>query len=175
MAAASIMPGIATFVNFKVTPEIMAQVDENILDDFIAVLPPNYAQDELEEARDMAKLALGILRKRSVKIDKDTNPFTWYPSNADLAILFEAIVMLLGIPASSEEYERSFSSASFTLDIHRYRIDIETFRKEHRLRRFITSGTDCEIWEGRKERLARLNALLEAYDVFIKKVIPEEH
>lgn len=82
--------------------------------------------------------------------------------------------MLLGIPGSSSESERSFSSASFTLDLHRYRLDIETFRKEHRLRRFLVSGTNTHTQQGRAARLEKLNILLERYDALVNQVMPRE-
>jgi hypothetical protein len=175
LAAASIMPGYGrtAFVNFNVTPEIMAEVNENILDDVMALLPSDHPADELEVVRDSAALALRLCRVRLAKLDRDTNPLVWYPSQADLAILFAVIMMLLGIPASSADSERSFSSASFTLDIHRYRMDIETFRKEHRLRRFLVSGTDCHSQQGRGARLEKLNRLLEGFDAFSNRVVNE--
>ena len=60
--------------------------------------------------------------------------------------------------------ERAFSSASLTLDLHRYRLDIETFRKEHRIRRYFASGSDPHTKVGRDLRITRLNYLLDRYN-----------
>lgn len=167
-------PGRTTFVNFDVTPEIMAEVNENILDDVMSLLPSDYPEDEIVELRASATLALSLLRKRLAKLDRDTNPFVWVPSQTDLSVLFPVLMLLYGIPSSSAEPERSFSSASFTLDIRRYQIDIDTFRKEHRVRRFLVSGTDTHSQQGRELRLGRLNVLLEHYDAFVNEAIPGE-
>jgi hypothetical protein len=176
LAAASVLPGLGrtTFVNFNVTPEIMAEVNENILVDVVSLLPSDYPADELDELRASAALALTLLRKRLAKLDKDTDPFVWVPSQTDLSVLFPVLMMLYAIPSSSAEPERSFSSASFTLDIRRYQIDIDTFRKEHRLRRFLVSGTDTHSQQGRELRLERLNILLERYDAFVNQALPGE-
>jgi hypothetical protein len=80
----------------------------------------------------------------------------------------------LGAPASSADNERAFSSASFTMDNHRYMIDIETFRKEHRVRRFLVSGNDTHSREGRQGRLDKLNRILEGYDSIVNVRINAE-
>ena len=131
--------------------------------------------EEVDFIRQSASLSLKILRKRLLKLDSETDPLQWCPTQADLSILFAALKMYYAIPASSADCERSFSSASFTLDIHRYQIDPETFRKEHRLRRFLVSGTDSHSAEGRQERLRRLNLLLDWYDEILSKEIPVEN
>ncbi len=72
--------------------------------------------------------------------------------------------MLFAIPASSADCERSFSSAGFTLDSRRNRMDVEVFRQEHRLRRFLVSGTDLHTQVGRQTRLDRMNLLINRYN-----------
>lgn len=74
LAAASVMPGPGrtNFVNFTVTPQILAEVDENILDDGMALLSSDYPADELEEARAHIRLALSLCRKRLAKLPRET-------------------------------------------------------------------------------------------------------
>ena len=71
--------------------------------------------------------------------------------------------MLLAIPATSADNERAFSSASFTLDYRRTRLDIASFRAEHRIRRYLISGTDHHSVEGRELRRQRVERLLERF------------
>jgi hypothetical protein len=77
--------------------------------------------------------------------------------------LFPLAKMLFAIPATSADNERSFSSASFTLDSRRYRTDIVRFRSEHRIRRFIVAGTNQHTQEGRELRIGRVRRLLQRF------------
>ena len=92
----------------------------------------------------------------------------------DLGILFPAAKMLLGTPSTCADNERAFSSASFTMDNHRYMIDIETFRREHRVRRFLASGYDTHSKEGRLGRIVKLNRILDGYDHLVNRRIQGE-
>ena len=65
--------------------------------------------------------------------------------------------MLLQIPDSSAENERSFSSASFILDQRRTRLDIDNFRLEHRIRRALVAGRSQE------EKLQCSNELIQRF------------
>ena len=68
--------------------------------------------------------------------------------------------MLLVIPASTAEDERSFSSAGFTLDKLRTRMDLDNFRREHRIRQFLVAGTDPHHQDGRQLRVERALTLI---------------
>ena len=65
--------------------------------------------------------------------------------------------------------ERSFSSASFTLDLRRYRIDLDHFRSEHRIRRFLTAGASSETEAGRLQRLERVRRLLHHFAELVQE------
>ena len=71
--------------------------------------------------------------------------------------------MLLQIPASSAENERSFSSASFVLDQRRTRLDLDNFRREHRIRRRLCAGTTGQ------QKLAIANDLIERYAAAVQE------
>jgi len=45
----------------------------------------------------------------------------------------------------------------------RGRLDLENFRREHRVRRYLTAGTDPHTQVGRLNRIERLNHLLGRY------------
>ena len=59
--------------------------------------------------------------------------------------------------------ERAFSSASYTMGPRRTRLEIDNFRAEHRLRRFITACTDGDSHAGRELRLARVERILDRF------------
>ena len=165
LAARSLLPGegLLRFTNFDVTEQILEEVKENILDDLIALLPSDTPEDEIEDTREAARTVLKLAWKKLSKVGPNAYPLTWWPLQTDLSILFPVAKMLFGIPSSSADNERAFSSASLTLDLHRYRLDIETFRKEHRIRRYFASGSDPHTKVGRDLRITRLNYLLDRY------------
>lgn len=167
-------PGILSFANFEVTDIVKAEIIENILSDVESLLPETTPQDEIGDLKITAKSALNLARKRLDKMDPKSSPLKVWPSQKDLSVLFPVGKMLLGAPASSADNERAFSSASFTMDNHRYMIDIETFRKEHRVRRFLVSGNDTHSREGRQGRLDKLNRILEGYDSIVNVRINAE-
>ena len=74
----------------------------------------------------------------------------------NLTLLFPLVKMLLAIPATSADDERAFSSASFTLDYRRTRLDIASFQVEHRIRRYLISSTDHHSAKVRRQRVERL-------------------
>ena len=67
---------------------------------------------------------------------------------------------MLAVPATSADNERSFSSAGFTLSIRRNRLEVEHFRMEHRIRRFLVAGTSPHEQEGRETLKRRAQVLL---------------
>jgi hypothetical protein len=153
---------------------MIEDIHRNLLDDFIVLLPSETPEDEKEPARDSARGSLRLAFARLSKLDPKTDPLVWWPRQKDLAQLFPLVKMLLAVPASSAENERSFSSASFTLDNHRYRTAVSTFRQEHRVRRFLVSGNNVDTQEGRRGRLNQMNRLLEHYSRIINARIREE-
>jgi hypothetical protein len=88
---------------------------------------------------------------------EDEDPLVWWPSHPEYTALFPVAKMLLQIPASSAENERSFSSASFILDQRRTRLDIDNFRREHRIRRAVCVGRTPA------EKLEFSNGLIERF------------
>ena len=91
------------------------------------------------------------------------DPLEWWPGKAELTPVYPLAKMLLAIPASSADNERSFSSASYTLDARRYRTDVEHFRMEHRIRRFLTAGATGDSQEARERRVERVERLLTRF------------
>lgn len=176
LAARSLLPGkdLLTFENFDVTEEIKAEVVENMVDDAVALLPSDTPEDEIEDTRISVGATLRIAFKRLAKLDTKTEVLKWMPTQKDLAPIFPLAKMLYGTPSASADNERSFSSASFTLDSHRYRLAIDVFRKEHRLRRYLVSGTDTHSRTGRGARLLHLNRLLNDYDELVNRRIQQE-
>jgi len=176
LAAASLLPGPnrTSFANFEVTDAAREEVDENIVDDVASMLPSTTPEDEVDLHKVTARAQLQLLRKRLVRLDPAVDPLAWYPKQRDLAPLHPAIKCYLSAQGSSADSERAFSSASFTLDIHRYRMDIETFRKEHRLRRYLVSGAPIHTKQGRELRESRLQKLINRYDDFLATEIAEE-
>jgi hypothetical protein len=176
LAARSLLPGkdLLNFQNFDVTNGIKAEVFENMVDDAVALLPAGTPEDEIDDTRISVGATLRIAFKRLAKLDRNTDILKWMPNEKDLAPIFPLSKMLYGVPATSADNERSFSSASFTLDFHRYRLAIDVFRKEHRLRRYLVSGTDSESKSGREARLLHLNRLLNGYDELVNRRVPQE-
>jgi len=142
--------------------------------DVVALLPEESPEDEIADLRATAASALSLARKRLDKLDPKLDPLRLWPQQKDLGILFPSAKMLLGTPSTSADNERVFSSASFTMDNHRYMIDIETFRREHRVRRFLVSGNDTHSKEGRLGRIAKLNRILDGYDDLVNRRIQGE-
>ena len=153
LAAAIILPGPnkLQFLNFDVTAEIVADIKDNMMNDLFKILGTE--DDDEEELKIVALGLLELARKRLDRLQPDVDPLKWWPAQDDLGMLFPLVKMLLVAPASSADSERSFSSASFTLDIKISRMDVETFRREHRLRRFLVAGTSLQTREGRQQRL----------------------
>lgn len=71
--------------------------------------------------------------------------------------------MFLVTFSSSSEGERNFSSAGISLDKLRSRMRIESFRQEHRVRRYLTAGSDVLTPEGRKMRQERAEELIRLF------------
>jgi hypothetical protein len=165
LAATMFLPGHNRFTlqNFPIGEEVLERVRENMLDDFEALLPANTSAANRQAYRRVALSTLQLARQLLDEVPSDADPLTWWPLQVPLAPLFPLAKMLFAIPASSADNERSFSSASFTLDSRRYRTDIENFRSEHRIRRFIVAGTDGQSQSGRSTRLERVSGLLERF------------
>ena len=176
LAARSLLPGkdLLAFENFEVKEAIKAEVFENMVDDAVALLPSDTPQDEIEDTRMSVGATLRIAFKRLAKLDRKVEVLKWMPTQKDLAPIFPVAKMLYGAPSTSADNERSFSSASFTLDYHRYRLGIDVFRKEHRLRRYLVSGNDTHSKSGREARISKLNRLLDSYDELVNRRIQQE-
>ena len=91
------------------------------------------------------------------QVDMATDPLEWWGTQDHFAMIHRVVKMLFQIPASSAENERSFSSASFILSERRTRLDLDNFRREHRIRRAICAGSTPQ------QRLQRSNALMERF------------
>lgn len=111
----------------------------------------------------MVRTLLPVARRKLDQVPADTNVLQWWPRQQNLGVLFPLAKMLFAIPASSADNERSFSSAGFTMGPRRTRTELEAFRAEHRIRRFLTAGADAQSHEGREMQRARVRRLLERF------------
>ena len=102
-------------------------------------------------------MTLNVARDTLDEVLEDTDPLYWWPSHPEYSILFLTAKMLLQIMDASAENERSFSSASFVLDQRRTRLDIDNFRREHRIRRALCVGKSDQ------EKLDYSNSLIERF------------
>jgi hypothetical protein len=141
------------------------QVTENMLDDLEQLVPCE--ADERLAVRAQAQATLALARQQLARTDPGEDPLSWWPQHPRLSSIFPLAMMLFAIPATSADNERSFSSASYTLDARRYRTNIDHFRFEHRVRRFIVAGTDPHTQQGRAKRLERVRALLGRFAALV--------
>lgn len=154
------------FANFPNDDEdaIVTSVKERIAADAENILPPS--DDKRARTARRARAALDELREDLDELDPDdptNDPLKWIPLKADARMLFPVAKLYLGIPASSAEDERNFSSAGVTLDKLRSRLDIENFRSEHRVRRYLTAGSHAQTQDGRAFRQQRAEGLLQRF------------
>lgn len=164
-AAAFFLPGMVyrDFANFPNAEEdaIIESVIDRIAADAENLLPPN--DDKRARIGRRARAALVDLREDLDDLDPNdpaNDPLKWIPTKSDARVLFPVAKLYLAIPSSSAEDERNFSSAGVTLDKLRSRLDIDNFRYEHRVRRFLTAGTDAQTQAGRALRQLRAERLL---------------
>ena len=176
LAAAMLLPGPNPFQfqNFPLDATAIANLKNFMIDDFSELLPVDLPEAEVEQEKIAALHALNLARTQLDKAGSDEDPLVWWPAHPRLATLFNYAKMLFAIPASSAESERSFSSAGFTMDSHRTRLDLETFRMEHRIRRFIVAGTDGATQAGRETRMARVKKLLEHFPLILGEIEAEK-
>lgn len=147
LAARYFLPGKDLFVfeNFDVNEEVLQAVRDNILGDVVELLPPDTPQFRREGLVAMSRISLQTARAELDNATADEDPLLWWPLHPEFTSLYSVAKMYLQIPASSAENERSFSSASFILDPRRTRLDLDNFRREHRLRRFLLAGDARDI------------------------------
>lgn len=165
LAARYFLPGggAFNFAYFNVDATVTDALIENLLDDFVTLLPSTTGPEETQEHRAIAEATLPVARRALDRLDNNVDLLSWWPQQKHLAALFPLVKMLYAIPASSADNERAFSSASYTLGPRRTRLDLEAFRSEHRIRRFIVAGNDGGSHAGRIQRLERVRDLLRHY------------
>lgn len=149
-------PGLFAFEHFEPPENLLAVVKDNIVSDFRELLPPMPAE-HLELQLTLARGTLDLARFKLDQLDPHADPLDWWGHQDDLSLIHRVVKMLFQIPASSAENERSFSSASFVLDQRRTRLDLDNFRREHRIRRALCAGATPA------ERLRRSNELIERF------------
>ncbi len=159
LAARMFLPGpnLFDFENFEVGDQILASVRDNILSDFVELLPLGMTEARKQLQKNLAGSTLDLARITLDESPVDTDPLFWWPEHAEFTLIFPVAKEMLQIPAASAENERSFSSASFVLDQRRTRLDLDNFRREHRIRRALCAGRTPE------EKLAISNDLMERF------------
>lgn len=174
LALAAVMllpgPGRLVFDNFPLDHEQINLLKNFMINDLAELLPATLEEQEVEQEKIVALHCLNLARTQLDKAGKDEDPLVWWPSHSRLANLYNYAKLLFAIPASSADNERSFSSAGFTMDKQRTRLDIESFRMEHKIRRFIVAGTDGSTAEGKALRSARVAKLLEHFALILAEI-----
>jgi hypothetical protein len=163
LAAAYLLPGPnpLQFANFPFEGGLEESVINRILDDVIALMPPDSTQQQKLRRRALAASALAEARAVLDEEDPSVDPLKWWPSHGDYRSLFDAVKMYLAIPASTADNERVFSSAGFLLNQRRTRLNLDNFRRESRIRQYITTGNDSTSAVGRQARLKGARTLME--------------
>ncbi len=157
-------PNRFNFQNFPLPPNINALVRVKCIEDVIELLPIDTIDEHKVRARRRAETALIEIREDLDRLDPNIDPFVWIPSHPEYTVVFDLAKELLGIPSSTGEDERTFSSAGNILSKCRTQLDIENFRREHRIRRFLTGGSDAQTSEGSKLRVSRVEKLLDRFN-----------
>jgi hypothetical protein len=144
--------------------ELVALAKARVAEDAAELVSP----ERRERTFRNATFAINDLRDDLDGLDPnlpENNPLRWIPLNCDDRVLFPVAKLYLAIPATSAQDERNFSSAGFTLSRLRTRMDIDNFRKEHRIRCFLTvGGADGSSQEGRAERTRRALLLCDSFE-----------
>ena len=127
LEALLLMPGIDRFevVNFEVSQVVIESVRNKMIDDFVELLPPNMNPARKQQSRAVALATLDIARSMSVERDLTEDPLVWWPSHPELSSLIPLAKMLLAIPASTADDEKTFSSAGITLSKLRKCLDVD--------------------------------------------------
>jgi hAT family C-terminal dimerisation region len=138
-------------------------VKENIVNDFTELLPQETSEASKQMQRNLARWTLDFAPARVLldAVPEEVDPLVWWPCHPEFSMIYRVVKMFLQIPASSAENERSFSSASFILDERRTRLDLDNFRREHRIRRALCAGTTPE------QRLQLSNELMQRFAQFL--------
>jgi hypothetical protein len=165
LAALLFTPGPNRFVfeHFEVPENIVELVIAKVVDDVLELLPVNTPAYLRARTRERAGTALRDIREDLDLLAEDMDPLVWIPSQQQFSLIFPVAMMLLAIPDSTGEDERCFSSAGEVLSKCRTRLDIDNFRNEHLVRRFITGGSNRHSQEGRELRSERVIKLLERF------------
>jgi hypothetical protein len=165
-AAAFFLPGrrYRDFANFPNQDEdaIVQRLKDRIVADALELFPAENGRDR-ERVAARAPRALDDLREDLDSLGPAVDPLQWLPLNADARVLLPVAKLYLAAMASSAEDERNFSSAGITLDKLRSRLEIDNFRREHRIRRYLTAGSDAQSQAGRDLRAQRAERLLQEF------------
>lgn len=141
---------------------------KHLADDYVSLLPSTTSDDEKGAQREVALKLLLLARKKLDAQLQTEAVLSWWPKQTVLTALFPLAKMLFAVPCSSSECERSFSSAGFTLGMRRTRTELDHFRAEHRIRRFLTAGADSQTHEGRVARRERVGRVLVGFSELLE-------
>jgi len=169
LAARLFLPGPnrMTFKYFPLAPGILEAVKQRVVDE-ISHLRWSVPDSRKPYLNDFAAANLKYGIQLVDTCSPDTDPLDFWSQQKDLAALWPVIRMLLAVPASSAHAERAFSSAGFTLDEFRMSLEEENFRREHRLRRYLTAGAPLDSASA-FERADRALDLITEYAATLKE------
>jgi hypothetical protein len=150
LRARYLLPGqnLFNFQHFDFDEEVRTAVVNNLVSDAMELLPQLTEEQRVEPAvvrrrarqETAARNAIEQARDDLDEEQPEQDPLVWWPRQVHLGVLFPLAKMLFAIPDSSAEDERVFSSAGFTLNQRRTRLDLDNFRREHRIRQFLRGG-----------------------------------
>lgn len=163
LAAAYLLPGPnpLTFINFPLADNVEQSLIDRILDDVVSLMPVASTPEQKQRKRNLANSALEDARAALDEADPSMDPLDWWPSHGDYRVLFDAVKMYLAIPASTADDERVFSGAAIVLNPRRTRLDQDNFRRESRIRQYITLGNPVTSQQGRQARMHSTRTLME--------------
>ena len=138
----------------------MESVRVAVIDEAMELLPPGMLEAARARRRALLEAALAEARVALDEAEDEEDPLVWWPRQRDASSLFAVTKMLFAIPASTADDERAFSSAGFILNQRRTRLEMDNFRREHRIRQYVASGTTLDTQEGKAVRLERASCLL---------------
>jgi len=101
----------------------------------------------------------------NAKIDEDESPLIWWSKQEPLAIIKPLVEMMLAIPASSAENERTHHGVALTLRPERNRISIRRLQHEFRIQQYFATGNENnKVGENGKIIVEKARALLQQYE-----------
>jgi len=148
------------YQHFTITSEDRTVIMENITTDSAEVLT-NSTKAQLSMFTATLVAALEVVDIAPAQ-DSSTLLSWWSSNGAPYNCILPLVKMLLAIPATSCENERSFRSAGLLLHSERTNLTVPHFQQEHRIQQFFTDKTEgLSAFQHRKARTQKANDILD--------------